>query len=134
MPDFNATVANGVALNSISVETILPLFLIFAGVGVVLIMLSALERYTWLMDSIEKLASTLKYTGIGILTLGVLYAIYLAISILLEVGEGIDPIWYAYAIGGCIAATGLGKIVSRMFELLHQMHTLYSLKKALKES
>ena len=97
-------------------------------------MLSALERYAWMMDSLEKLASTLKYTGIGILTLGVLYALYLAISILLEVGEGIDPIWYYYAIGGCIAATVLGNIVSVMFERLHQMHTLYRLKKALKES
>jgi glucan phosphoethanolaminetransferase (alkaline phosphatase superfamily) len=112
MPDYyamNATQASiGSVANTMSLSGLLYIGILLVVIGVLILAASSLEHYKKLWDSLSIIIGTLKYTATGLAVAVIGYALYLICEFVTSVGSAIDPIYYAYAIGGYIALTVVG--------------------------
>jgi hypothetical protein len=108
--------------------TLLLLAICIFGCAALIVILTSLERYSKLIDTLYKLAHTLKYTAFGGGLAAIGYALYLLGNTISSVGKGIDPIWIAEAIGIYIGLTILGYIANRIYKKIKEMHMMYKNK------
>jgi hypothetical protein len=112
-------------VSSIDAGPLLMIVMLLAGVLLLIIVLTSLERYTKLLEAFSKLVASLKYTafGFGITAAG--YALYISCNFIASVGKGIDPIWIAEAVGVYIVLTALGWGGSKVVGRVRNMHAAY---------
>jgi hypothetical protein len=111
--------------NSIDAGPLLMIVILVISVVVLVAVLTSLERYTKLFETIEKWIATLKYTafGVGITAAG--YGLYISCKMIASAGSGIDPLWIAEAIGVYAVLTLLGWCGSKIVGKIKTMHTAY---------
>jgi hypothetical protein len=97
-------------LNSVNPIPLLYLIVLCIIIAVLGFAISSIQAYKKLWDALSLIIGTLKYTATGLAVAGIGYALYLICNFLAEFGGKIDPIYYAYAVGGYIALTVIGYV------------------------
>ena len=92
------------------------------------LILTSLERYTKVLDTIAKWAHSLLYTLFGVGIIVALDGIYIVINGIIETAKAVafDPIWIAYAIGAYIVCTVIGWLGAKVFTRAEMMHAAYT--------
>jgi hypothetical protein len=129
--DIMASTPNIIAVNSIDGGSMLFIIIcLFVVIGL-LIILTSLQRFTRLLNAIEKWVNSLKYTlmGGGLAAAG--YGLYIASQFIVSVGSGINPLWIAEAIGIYIGLTVLGWVLNKVITHTKKLHEQYSALKKL---
>jgi len=117
--------------NTVDPGMLFFLVVIMAGVIGLMLIITSIQRYTTLMNYIEKWFNSLKYTvyGTGVATVG--YVLYIICGLISQAGSAIDPIWIAYAIGGYAGLTVLGWVAAKIVNRIKAMHSEYKASKKL---
>ena len=122
---WNSTVSSTSLSNSIDAGPLLMIVILIGAIVGLLLVITSLERYTRLLNAVEKWLHSFIYTlyGLGLTAAG--YGLYIACKFITAAGSGIDPIWIAEAIGVYIGLTVLGWMGAKVAGKVKVMHTLY---------
>lgn len=120
---WNATQTS--VVNSMDAGPLLMIVILICATVLLILILTSLERYTKLFETIEKWIATLKYTafGVGITAAG--YGLYISCKMIASVGSGIDPIWIVEAVGVYVILTIVGWAGSVVVRRIRNMHSAY---------
>lgn len=120
----NSTIGMSVT-NSVDFGAMLLLVLCIGGLCGVFMLITSIERYTKFFDTLYKFLYTLKYTAVGLCIVVIGYVMYIACSVLVSVGGGIDPVLAGKWMGVYVVITVVGYAATKLWMRIKDMHARY---------